>query len=68
MEEMNEVQEAIINAVIMELGDEVVDAIRAEERYMILDFLRSEEWMYESCEDAANAIEELYHYGEDSIH
>lgn len=50
------------------IPDEVIDEIRAGEREMITDFLRSEEWKYESCEDAAEVIDELGHYEDEEIH
>ena len=64
----DEISDAFFEAAIDELGDEVVEAIRAEEREMIVDFIRREENIYEVGEDLADAIEELMHYEDDSIH
>ena len=50
------------------IPDEVIDEIRASEREMIVDFLRSEEWKFELAEDCADAIEELGHYEDDEVH
>lgn len=57
-----------IDEILAEMADEVVENIQAVEREAIIEFLRSDEWKYESCEDAADAIEEFAHYEEDSIH
>lgn len=51
-----------------EIPDEVIDDIRSGEREMITDFLRSDEWKYECCEDAADEIDELGHYEDEEIH
>lgn len=50
------------------LGDDVIESIRADEREMILEFIRSEEWIYECGEEIAEAIEELMHYPDEEIH
>jgi hypothetical protein len=63
-----DMQCALVNLAIDELGDEVIDAIRADEREMILEFIRSDEWIYEVGEDIANALEELQHYSEEEVH
>ena len=65
---MDQVRNDLVFQTINELADEVLLAIRAEERELILEFLRSEEWMYESCEDAADAIEDCQHYEEAELH
>lgn len=57
-----------IDEVMACMGDEVIESIQAVERDAILDFLRSEEWKYESCEDAADMIEQFGHYEDDQIH
>lgn len=58
----------LINQTIEELGDEVIEAIRADERQMIIDFIRQEEWLYECGEEIAEAIEEMQHYEDEEIH
>lgn len=63
-----ELSEAFINETIESLADEVVETIREDERQMIIDFIRSEEWIYECGEDIAEAIEELMHYPDEEIH
>lgn len=50
------------------IPDEVIDDIRSHERDMIIDFLRTPEWIYELAEDCADAIEELEHYEDDEVH
>ena len=35
---------------------------------MILEFMRSDEMLYETCEDAADLIEDLEHYDSEEIH
>ena len=50
------------------IPDEVLDDIRSNEREIILEFLRSEEWKYECCEDAADIIEDFGHYEDEEIH
>ena len=67
-EEFDEVRQAMIDAAIEELGDDVVDAIRAAERQMIIDFIMREENMYEVGEDLAVMIDELEHYDSEEIH
>ena len=57
-----------IDEVIACMGDEVIESIQAIEREMILDFLRSEEWKFECCEDAADAIDALIHLDFEQIH
>ena len=64
----DEISDAFFNAAIEELGDEVVEAIRAEEREMIIEWIRLEENIYEVGEDLANSIEELAHYDDEEIH
>mgnify|MGYP003352017561 CR=1 FL=1 len=50
------------------IPDEVIDEIRSDEREMIVDFLRTDEWKYECCEDGAAMIEELGHYEDEELH
>lgn len=50
------------------LPDVVLDEIRAKERDMIVDFLRSPDWIYELAEDCADAIEDLEHYDIIEVH
>lgn len=57
-----------IDEVIACMGDEIIESIQIVEREAILEFLRSEQWKYEVCEDAADAIENLEHYEDDQIH
>lgn len=64
----DEMHEMFINAAIEEMSDEVVDAIRADERQMIVDFMRQEENLYECGEELADMIDELEHYPEEGIH
>lgn len=62
------IRDALIDAAIEELGDEVIEGLQAGERELIIEFLRSDEWKYESCEDAADALEDLAHYQDEEIH
>ena len=64
----DELHDAFINAAIEEMSDEVVEAIRADERQMIVDYMRLEENLYEVGEDLANAIEEMQHYEDEELH
>lgn len=64
----DDICDALINQTIEELGDEVIEAIRADERQMIIDFIRQEEWLYECGEEIAEAIEEMQHYEDEEIH
>ena len=64
----DEIHNAFINADIEEMSDEVVEAIRADERQMIVDYMRLEENLYEVGEDLANAIEEMQHYEDEELH
>lgn len=64
----DEIHNAFINAAIEEMSDEVVEAIRADERQMIVDYMRLEENLYEVGEDLANAIEEMQHYEDEELH
>ena len=64
----DELHNAFINAAIEEMSDEVVEAIRADERQMIVDYMRLEENLYEVGEDLANAIEEMQHYEDEELH
>ena len=64
----DEIHDAFINAAIEEMSDEVVEAIRADERQMIIDYIRLDENIYEVGEDLANAIEEMLHYEDEEIH
>lgn len=64
----DKIYDAFMDAAIEELDDEVVEAIRADERQMIIDYIRLEENIYEVGEDLANAIEELMHYEDEDIH
>lgn len=64
----DEIHDAFINAAIEEMSDEVVEAIRADERQMIVDYMRLEENLYEVGEDLANAIEEMQHYEDEELH
>lgn len=50
------------------LHDEVLDDIRMKERERIVEFLRSDDWIYELAEDCADAIEELEHYDWIEVH
>lgn len=59
---------AMIDAAIEELGDEVIDAIRADERQMIVDFMRLEENLYEVGEDLADMIDDCCHYEDEELH
>jgi len=59
---------AMIDAAIEELGDEVIDAIRADERELIIEFIRQDEWMYECGEQIADALEDCEHYDDEDIH
>ena len=69
MSDLNdEIHDAFINAAIEEMSDEVVEAIRADERQMIIDYIRLDENIYEVGEDLANAIEEMLHYEDEEIH
>lgn len=64
----DDIRDALIDAAIEELGDEVIECIRADERQMIIDFIRQEEWLYECGEEIAEAIEEMQHYEDEEIH
>lgn len=64
----DEIHNAFINAAIEEMSDEVVEAIRADERQMIIDYIRLEKNIYEVGEDLANAIEEMQHYEDEDLH
>ena len=68
MDDFSDAELALINATIEGLGDEVIDVIRAEEREMIIEFIRQEEWLYECGEQIADALEELEHYPGEEIH
>ena len=57
-----------IDEVLACMGDDVIESIQAMEREIILEFLRSEEWKYELCEDAADMIEQFGHYDDEEIH
>lgn len=50
------------------LPDEVLNDIRMKEREMIVEFLRSDDWIYELAEDCADAIEDLEHYDIIEVH
>ena len=68
MDDFSDAELALINSAIEELGDEVIEVIRAEEREMIIEFIRQEEWLYECGEQIADALEELEHYPGEEIH
>ena len=57
-----------IDEILACMGDDIIESIQIVERDAILEVLRSDEWKYECCEDAADKIEELGHYEDDSIH
>jgi len=57
-----------IDEILACMGEEVIEAIQAMEREIIVEFLRCEEMKYELCEDAADLIEELGHYEDEEIH
>jgi len=60
--DQDEFQNVLSPLIIAELGEEVVESIRADERELIIEFLRSDEWADQSCDDAANALEDCEHY------
>lgn len=68
MSDFDEMHDAMIDAAIEEMGDEVVASIQAIEREMIIEFIRRDENLYECGEELATMIEELGHYEDDSIH
>ena len=68
MDDFSDAELALINAAIEGLSDEVIEVIRAEEREMIIEFIRQEEWLYECGEQIADALEELEHYSGEEIH
>ena len=59
---------AMIDAAIEELGDDVIDAIRSDEREQIIEFIRRDEWLYECGEQIADALEDCEHYDDEEIH
>ena len=64
----DEVRCAMIDAAIEELGDEVIEAIRADERELIIEFIRQDEWLYECGEQIADALEDCEHYEDEELH
>lgn len=68
MDDFEEMRQVIVQAALDELGEEVIEAIRSDERDMIVSMLRSDEWIYESCIDAADAIEQFCHYPDEELH
>ena len=68
MDDFSDAELALINAAIEGLDDDVIEVIRAEEREMIIEFIRQEEWLYECGEQIADALEELEHYPGEEIH
>lgn len=68
MDDFEEMRQVIVQAALDELGEEVIEAIRSDERDMIVAMLRSDEWIYESCIDAADAIEQFCHYPDEELH
>lgn len=68
MDDFEEMRQVIVQAALDELGEEVIEAIRSDERDMIVAMLRSDEWIYESCIEAADAIEQLCHYPDEELH
>lgn len=64
----DDIRDALIDAAIEELGDEVIEAIQAAEREAIIEFIRQEEWLYECGEEIANALEEYADREDEEIH
>ena len=67
-DESDEFHDSLIDLAIEGLGDDVIDAIRADERQMIIDFISREENLYEVGEDLIVMIDELEHYDSEEIH
>ena len=67
-DESDEFHDDLIDLAIEGLGDDVIDAIRADERQMIIDFISREENLYEVGEDLIVMIDDLQHYEDEEIH
>jgi hypothetical protein len=67
-DESDEFHDSLIDLAIEGLGDDVIDAIRADERQMIIDFISREENLYEVGEDLIVMIDDLEHYDSEEIH
>ena len=67
-DESDEFHDGLIDLAIEGLGDDVIDAIRADERQMIIDFISREENLYEVGEDLIVMIDDLEHYDSEEIH
>ncbi len=67
-DESDEFHDSLIDLAIEGLGDDVIEAIRADERQMIIDFISREENLYEVGEDLIVMIDDLEHYDSEEIH
>ena len=65
---VDDIQQGMIDAAIEDLADDVIEAIRADERQMIIDFIMREENIYECGEQIAEMIDDMQHYDDEQIH
>lgn len=65
---VDDIQQGMIDAAIEDLADDVIEAIRADERQMIIDFIMRDENIYECGEQIAEMIDDMQHYDDEQIH
>jgi hypothetical protein len=65
---VDDIQQGMIDAAIGDLADDVIEAIRYDERQMIIDFILREENIYECGEQIAEMIDDMQHYDDEQIH